>query len=101
MIMEETMRKYNPQDFISALQKRTNNRSVPACPFCGGRKYTSTDSMASILIGTDLDSVSIGPTVPSGMLICQQCGHVEFFALGALGLLHEKDGVNDGKNESK
>ena len=57
--------------------------------------------MASILIGKDLESVSIGPTIPAGMVICQQCGHMDFFALGILGLLNEKDGNDDGKTESK
>ena len=95
------MKKYEPQEFINALNKQMSKRIVPACPFCGSRKYTSTDSMASILIGKDLQSLSIGPTVPAGMLICQQCGHIEFFALGALGLLNEKDGSDDGKTESK
>lgn len=95
-------KKYDPQDFIKSLGKHTNGRSIPACPFCGSRNYTSTDSIATILINTEITGINIGPTIPSGILVCTQCGHIELFALGALGLLETKDGQNDAdKNESK
>ena len=95
------MSKYNPNDFINAFRKRTN-REVPACPFCGNRNYTTTDSLASIIIGQETNSLCIGTSIPTGMLICTKCGHIEFFALGALGLMNSKDEVNNGdKNEQK
>ena len=86
------MKAYEPNDFIKELGKKATNLGNKACPFCGARDFTTTDSVASILIGKDLHSVSIGPVIPSGMLICQKCGHVEFFALGVLGMLQKKEG---------
>ena len=68
-----------------------------ACRFCGGQRFTSTDKLATILIGDDLNSISIGPSIPSGMIVCENCGHIEFFALGALGLLSKKEEATDGK----
>ena len=90
------MNKYNPQDFISALEKKRGTNIYPTCPYCGGNHFTSTDKFASILIGDDLGSVNIGPSIPAGMVICEKCGHIEFFALGVLGLLNESDGSKNG-----
>lgn len=91
------MSKYNPQIFIDALSNKMGRRIVPACPYCGGQNFTSTDKFASILIGDETNSINIGPSIPSGMLICTNCGHIEFFALGSLGLLNNTGVNNDGK----
>lgn len=88
------MAKYNPEKFINILNKKISG-SIPICPFCGGQKYTSTDSVASILIGDDTSNLNLGPHVPSGMIICENCGRIEFFALGVLGLM--EDSQKDGK----
>lgn len=88
------MNNYKSKEFINVLSKKMNNNSVPSCPFCGGRKFTSTDKCATILIGDDIDEISFGQTIPSGMVICENCGHIDFFALGSLGFLKNK-GVND------
>lgn len=90
------MSKYNPNEFINALKIKFNGRGIPACPYCGGVKFTTTNQLATILTGDDTDSVNIGPSIPSGMIICEECGHIEFFALGALGLLTGKEADNNG-----
>lgn len=89
------MARYNPNRFISAIQGKLINGRIPQCPFCGGKKYTSTDSVAGILISNDTKNLNIGPNIPSGMLICENCGHIDFFALGVLGLM--EDSNNDGE----
>ena len=91
------MSKYDSKEFISKFTKRMNGRDIPSCRFCGGQRFTSTDKLATILIGDDLNSISIGPSIPSGMIVCENCGHIEFFALGALGLLSKKEEATDGK----
>ena len=92
------MKKYNPSDFISSISKKTNG-NMPNCRFCGGNRFTTTESFASIMIGEDLESLSIGPSVPTGMVICENCGHIDFFALGALGLINKKDVQKNGESE--
>ena len=52
---------------------------------------------AYIIIGKDLTGISLGPSIPSGVVVCTKCGHLEFFALGALGLLPKKEDSSDGK----
>lgn len=91
------MEKYNQRDFANALVARMRGRDIPNCPYCGGQKFTTTEQFATILTGDDLGSINIGPSVPSGMLVCENCGHIEFFALGALGLLTRTEEKGDGK----
>lgn len=93
------MSKYDPNLFISEIENRINNGRVPQCRFCGGNRFTTTDSMATILIGKELNAVSIGPSVPAGMIVCEKCGHIEFFALGAIGLLQKEDEKKDGEKQ--
>lgn len=88
------MAKYNPDDFIKAVSKKMNGKTVPTCPYCGGKKYTSTRNVAAILIGDDTENLNLGPHIPSGMIICESCGHIEFFALGALGLMSKEESDN-------
>ena len=92
------MGKYNSQDFIKAFTQKTGGGRIPQCPYCGATKFTTMDQYATILIGTELGNINLGPSVPSGMLICEKCGHIEFFALGVLGLLSDK---GDAKNGDK
>ncbi len=89
------MSKYEPQKFINALNQKIPNQQL-ICPYCKRNQFTTTEDFASILIGKDLSSVNIGPSIPAGMIICQNCGHIDFFALGALNLLETKE-INDGK----
>ena len=82
--------KYNSQEFINTLNIRKGER-LAKCPFCGSKNFSATDSLAAIMISQDKDNLSLGPCIPSGMLICTNCGHIDFFSLGVLGLL-KKDG---------
>ncbi len=93
------MKTYNPNEFIAALKQHTNNRPIPPCPYCGGAEFTTTDSLASILIGKETNGIALGPFIPAGMVICQKCGHIEFFALGALGLVTNEDGNKNGEQK--
>lgn len=96
------MKNYEPSKFIDALHKRIANKPIK-CPYCGGRKFTSTDSSAAILISKKVSGLSVSSVeayIPSGMLICENCGHVEFFALGVLGLNDKDDEDNAEKTET-
>ncbi|MBR6855085.1 MAG: hypothetical protein IKN03_06790 [Fibrobacter sp.] len=88
--------KYNPSDFVKKLQTKCPKLNLRTCPFCGGNDFTTTENFASILVRDDILINSLGPNIPSGMIICKNCGHIDFFALGALNLLPAKD-ENDAK----
>lgn len=91
------MVKYNQKEFANMLISRMGGNDIPNCPYCGGQEFTTTEKFATILIGDDLGSVSLGPSIPSGIIVCEKCGHIDFFALGALGLLKGTEGNSDGK----
>lgn len=91
------MSKYSPNKFIVALEQKINGHRFPACPYCGGQKFTTTQSFATILIAEDTKNINLGPNIPAGMVICEKCGHIEFFAMGSLGLLNTEDHDGAGK----
>lgn len=91
------MSEYNPKEFIVALSKKMNGREIPECPYCGGKKFTTTRNFATILTGNDTNSINLGTNIPAGMIICENCGHMEFFAMGSLGLLKPEENDGDGK----
>lgn len=79
------MNKYDSNAFVQAFSKKVNKQL--ACPICGGEKFmTNGNYYASIITGEDLDAIGLENSISAGMLICQNCGHIELFALGVLGL---------------
>lgn len=88
------MTKYNPDEFANALMAKCSGSTLRPCPFCGSQEYTTTADFATVLISNDLSNVSLGPNIPAGMVICKNCGHMDFFALGALDLLPKKEAEN-------
>ena len=91
------MRKYNPDEFVGELTKKMGHNGVPTCPFCKGTRFSTTDELATISIAKNYGNVELGPFIPAGILVCENCGHMEFFALGALGLLKKEGDAEDGK----
>ena len=89
------MSKYVPNDFIKKLSK-VMKKNFPTCPYCGGKHFNTTENFAVILVNNDYSSFNIGPSIPTGMVICENCGHIDFFALGALNKIKEED-QKDGK----
>lgn len=90
------MKKYDPREFANKLTEKIPGHSIRICPFCGGEEYTTTQNFASFIIGDELSNVCLGPNIPAGMLVCQNCGHIDFFALGALDLLAKDEGDGNG-----
>lgn len=88
------MIKYDPKEFANRLTERCAAHPLRPCPFCGHQDYTSTEDFATILISNDHLNLSLGPNIPAGMVICKNCGHMDFFALGALDLLPKKEAEN-------
>lgn len=90
------MSKYNSKEFIERISAIIK-KDIPDCPFCGGKRFTTTGEFGAILTGEDLSNLNLGPHIPTGMVICEKCGHIDFFALGALGLLRKEE-KKDGEN---
>lgn len=93
------MRKFESREFLKALDERTKGHPIPTCPYCGGTAFTVSSQVAKVIIDEDIDAISIGSTIPSGVIVCKKCGHLNFFAIGALGMLEEKGGDSHGEQK--
>lgn len=87
------MIKYDAQKFLNVLREKIKENVV--CPFCGGNSYNVPGFQATIITGKEAGNIGLDTSVPAGLIICAHCGHMEFFALGALGLLKEEGDNND------
>jgi len=94
------MAKFDSKEFIDKLDKRMGDRDIPTCPYCGGEKFTTTNQFANIISRDDFGKLELSNAIPAGMIICERCGHIEFFALGALGLIKKEEVNEDGKKDN-
>lgn len=92
MMIEEKKRQ-----IADALSKRLE---TIVCPMCHQSRYTLIDGYVSEPVQDDYKKVVLGGRmIPSVMLVCNHCGHIDRFALGVLGLLEgEKIEKNSEKN---
>ena len=81
------MKKYDSDLFYDKLVSKLQDGKFPACPFCGCDEYATEVSYANILTDDRLGRASLDSSIPSGILICQNCGHMDYFVLGILGAL--------------
>jgi predicted nucleic-acid-binding Zn-ribbon protein len=86
---------YSESDFLKAISSKCPNPQP--CPFCGSLDYVSDSEMAMISVQKKTDGIRIGKSIPCGLLLCHNCGYVNFFALGALGLLPKNDGDDNAQ----
>jgi len=77
------------KDIVSALRARSVGLG---CPRCGHFNFTLADGYFNQTIQTELEGIVVGgPSIPSVVTICDNCGFISQHALGALGLLPEKE----------
>ena len=68
------------------------------CPRCGNNNFTLLDGYFNQTIQTELKGISIGgPSVPSVVVACNNCGYLNQHALGPLGLMPKQEEVKNGK----
>lgn len=83
--ISETQKK----KIIEALEKR---KAHLPCPRCGNPNFSLLGGYFNQPIQTELGGLVIGgPSVPSIVVVCNQCGFMAQHALGALGLLPESE----------
>ena len=70
----------------------------PNCQYCGSKDFTVPTEISSVVLSNKLNTMQLGLSMPAGMIVCTKCGHISFFALGALGLLSKEEDDDDGKN---
>ena len=93
MMTEEKKRQ-----IADALTRRVGNI---VCPICHQSKYTLLDGYFVDVIQNRFQDLQLGGRIlPSFMLVCNNCGHLENFSLGVLGLM-EIENNQDGKDVNK
>jgi len=80
------------EDFREKILARLAERGIkPQCEVCGHNNWAVVDQPITIVV-TGVIPGSSGrfpfspPQIPAAGLICNNCGNVRLFALGALGL---------------
>lgn len=78
------------REIIAALEKKGAN--LP-CPRCGTKQFTLLDGYFNQPIQVNMSGLVLGgPTVPSAVVVCTNCGFIAQHALGAIGLLQKESG---------
>ncbi len=81
--------KEEKEKIIKSLDER--GAKLP-CPRCGNNSFTLLDGYFNQTIQTELKGMVIGgPSVPSVVVACNQCGYLSQHALGPLGLLPKEE----------
>lgn len=86
------------RQLADALSKRLGNL---VCPMCHQSRYTLIDGYVSEPVQEDYKKVVLGgKMIPTVMLVCNHCGHIDRFALGVLGLMEGEDTENNKEGNS-
>ena len=78
-----------PENFQERLVQALRDRGAnTTCEVCGKNNWAVIDQAVSVQV-TDLSGnwQMPPPQIPSGGLVCNNCGNIRLFALGVLGLL--------------
>lgn len=84
------MANFSQEEFLRrAIEKMPDPQP---CPFCGGTNYTAYPKFSNISIQDNFGAIEIGRSIPCGILMCSNCGHINLFSLGRLGFDFSKEG---------
>jgi predicted nucleic-acid-binding Zn-ribbon protein len=74
-------------------QRLQEKGAVKPCSRCGNQRFSLLDGFVNFPMTQELSNNVIigGPSVPCAVVACDNCGHMEFHALGAIGLLTEQN----------
>jgi hypothetical protein len=85
------------QTIMDAIEKRVTNIK---CPICKNNNFAVLDGYTRRFLNKDLNKVQIGSqNLPSATVICHSCGYIMDFSIGALGLMNNLEGSNNGKKK--
>ena len=88
VIVPNEFPKETKEKIINALKEKgaLNN----PCPRCRSKNFTLLDGYLNNQVQMGLGNVFFGgPSVPSVVVVCSQCGYMSQHAIGVLGLLRE------------
>ena len=95
-VMQQSMTEEEKQKIITALQ---NKQALLPCPRCSKQKFTILDGYFNQTIQQHIQAGLIigGPSVPSAVIVCDNCGYMSQHALGILGLMPKIPEITNAK----
>lgn len=79
------MNEESKKEIIAALNQRIGKLE---CPICHHLEYTFLDGYFVDTVQDDYKAMRLGGRMlPSVVLVCNHCGHIDKFSLGVLGLM--------------
>jgi hypothetical protein len=89
------MKEERKKQIISALNQRVSGF---VCPICHQARFTFVDGYTVDPVQEDYRGMQLGgKMIPSVMLVCSNCGHIDRFSLGVLGLMENNDQLVENK----
>ena len=80
-------------EIINELNKRVQSF---ICPICHQAKYSFIDGYTVDPLQSNYKNLDLGgKMIPSVMIVCNNCGHIDKFSLGILGLLDKNNETTD------
>lgn len=94
--MQQTISADEKQKIINALKDK---QALLPCPRCNKQKFTLLDGYFNQSIQQSLQTGLVigGPSIPSVVIVCENCGYMSQHALGVLGLLPKVVGDDNAK----
>jgi ribosomal protein L37E len=89
--------KIDIEAFRKKVQEELTRRgALKPCARCGNETFGIHEAYTSFHIQKDSGVLSLGgPAVPAVMIVCNNCGNINFHALGAIGLMAEIGRTSD------
>lgn len=84
--------KFNKETKEKIAQKIHEKGALKPCQRCGQQNFSVLDGFVSIPLAQEVSSGIVigGPQVPTAVIVCDNCGNLNYHAIGALGLLNEQ-----------
>ena len=76
--------KFSDANFRKAIAEKCPKPNP--CPFCGKTKYAPFNKYTMVQVQSQGTDIQFGESIPAGIVVCTNCGHMNFFALSPLGL---------------
>ena len=76
------MNQYETNDIIRRIAKAGGDKHI--CPICGKKDFFINNKKAAMFVSGSFNNFTLDEYVNTALLVCNNCGHVDVFALPVL-----------------
>lgn len=85
------MQQLSDQDKEAIKSELERRNAVLPCPRCGNKSFQLADGYINLPLSGEVGGIVLGgPTMPTAVVVCSNCGYISLHALGALGLIQNR-----------